>query len=70
MGSFIWNTTNEKKKKKRNLNKKENPWFYLFIVVTLYISDIACGLDTGNVTTLIYAALIPFFLVFVYKVYV
>lgn len=44
----------------------------------VYISDIACGLEfgfsifrkTGNVTTLIYAALIPFSLVSVYKVYV
>lgn len=44
----------------------------------MYISDIACGLEcgfsifkkTGDVTTLIYAALIPFFLVSVYKVYV
>lgn len=67
-------------------NFEQNNHFHVFHFFVLfayccnlvYISDIACGLEfgfsifkkTGDVTTLIYAALIPFFLVSVYKVYV
>lgn len=70
------------KQKKRN--KPHLVFYFFSMCFTLfahcklvYISDIACGLEfdgvfifnkTGNVTTLIYEAFIPFFLVFVYKV--